>query len=391
MLIVLSFCAATLPTRAQEIYRVSWTLQETDGRLQQKLAAELLDSLNFRLTRENPEAQTVRLDDRLRITVTGLYDPLTDRISERIVSIQAGHLVFREDPGEFLDSVVVDSLLRRNYFWTEEEIEPLDGNLIPEYYSTTRIADDRRLPPSYDDVFLKDRMESRLSLTDSRYYFPNGLRVIAGFGFEEVGLPFLSYRRLRVGIEQSAFRTWYEAPVGPDAGTILGGPNAAAHGAGFSFEHSFLGGNAIFSNVHHPYGLESDTGYMLNKGATLYGTLPLLWFSPLKGWLRIKAGGGLLEQTRLLRDSTGAYAADASELIPRLFIRGEFRSVRSDGGLMRTGALQIFGETISVSWFERLTDQFGITLGGTVRGLFGEPRPFEPRSTLWLSPVIFLK
>lgn len=395
-LLLLFFCLTTLSNlevEAQEIYRVSWTLQDSEGGLQQPFASALLDSLNFWLTRENPEAQTVRIDDKLRVTIVGLYDPLTNKITERVVSIQAGNIVVRDDPRQFIDSNVVDSLLRRNYFWKGEEIDPLDPERIPEYYRATPIETDLKVLPSYDEVFVKGEGKSEVSLDRSRYYLPNGLRVIAMLGFQELALPSFSYQRLRIGVEQGTFQVWYEVPIGLNLDKPLGGPNAAAHGAGMAFNHTFLGGNATFSNAHHPYGISADTGYMLTKSATLYGILPIAWITPLKGRLRLKAGAAVIEDTRLIRDSASSenFISDQSTLAPRLFLRGELRSLHPDGYPQREGSLQVFGETLSISWFERLGNQFGIRAGGTIRGLLSEPRSFESSATVWITPVIFLK
>ncbi|MCE2504422.1 MAG: hypothetical protein J4G05_10250 [Chlorobi bacterium] len=388
--LLLFFLVVSQNLDAQEVYRLSWTLQNTDENFHQQLASDIIDSLNLWLTRDNPEAATARLDDNLRITITGFYDPITDQIQERIVRVKVGNQIITDDATLFLDGDIIDSLLRRNYFWSEEGIEPLDQSLTPEYYQSS-FSSDRPDYPSYEHTFFNRSTGTELSLDNTRIPLTGNIKLFGGLGFEGVGMPLLSYHRARLGIEHGTFWAWYEAPLGLEQlGSLVGGKNTAAHGAGMSFDLMHIGGSATFSNRNQILGTNSATPSLMSKSATLYGTLPVSWISSLKGWFRIKAGAGLIEATTLRRDSANQYITTGSSLTPQLLVRGELRFLRSDGTLHRTATLQLFGETLSVSWFERFSNLFGLRAGFSLHGLLGEEAFFETQQTIWATPVIFL-
>ena len=353
LILFLSFFVSVIQIRAQEVYHVSWILQDIDKGFQQQLASNVIDSLNLWLTRDNPEAATARQDDLLRITVSGLYNPLTDQISERIIQLKVGTYVITDDPSLFLDSILIDSLLRRNYYWRKETIDLLDQDLTPEYYQST-FSNDAPNYPSYERTFSTYRANKKISLDETVIPLTFDTKLFAGLGFEETAMPLFSYHRARLGIEHGIFRAWYEAPLSLESfGSTFGGKNAAAHGAGMSFTLDNLGGSATFSNQYKVYGTNDTTPALMSKSVLLYGIQPISWVPFLEGWFRIKLGAGLVEETTLRKESGNQYVASTSSLLPRPFVRGELQSLQQDGTLRRRATLQIFGETLSLSWFER--------------------------------------
>ena len=119
---------------AQDVYVVEWTIQDPQNDLLQEVASRTIDAINFWLTRDNVAAQTVRLDDPLRITVIGRYRPKSGQIEEEIIRIRAGGILIEDDPGLYLSADLIDTLLQRNYYWQEEQIDLVDPSLAPRYY-----------------------------------------------------------------------------------------------------------------------------------------------------------------------------------------------------------------------------------------------------------------
>lgn len=376
---------------AQEVYIASWTIQDLDHGLQGPLAVDIIERTNEWLTRDNPEAPTGRLDDRLQVTVVGEYNPHNGTIRERLFRLNIGGHLLEEDFGRFLDSAIISEILFRNYFWRDESLTVLDSSLSPSYYQNPRRAPRRNGPPTYEKVFALRNDAGRYSLSRISVPLTDRAHVWAGLGHEELGMPGLSYRRIRAGVASGGIRGWFEVPLPLTIDPVLTGTNQAAPGAGLSFELGRFGGGVTWSDPYAAASIDNDSGYVMNASALLYGIVPIEYMSWADGWLRVKLGAGYLQGTRVVEDTAGSLVPAESSDWPTVFIRGEYASLRTDGTPERSAALEIFGTGLVASYFQRLGDRFGVELGGTVQGIWSDRAPFLPASSLWVSPVVFLK
>lgn len=394
-------CRALLPAllllalprlaEAQEVYIASWTIQDLDYNLQQELAVDIIERANEWLTRDNPEAPTARLDDRLRVTVVGEYNPTDGTVRGRLQRLNVGGLILDEDLREFLDSAITANILLRNYYWREEALTILDPSLSPQFYRNERQIIRADAPPSYDKAFGHAIPSHRMqSLSYAAVPITERANVWAGIGYEELGLPGLTYRRLRLGLESGGVRGWFEAPLPFSTETVLTGANQAAPGVGLSFELDRFGGGVTWSDPYAVSGMTNDTGALLNTSALLYGIVPIDYINAVDGWLRVKLGVGYLQGTQVGQDSTGIVAGRSHEFVYP-FARGEFVSLRKDGTKERGANVQIFGGSILASYYQRFSDLLGIEVSGAVNGIIGERPPFLSGTGVWVSPVIFLK
>lgn len=377
---------------AQEVYIASWTIQDLEHSLQQELAVDIIERANEWLTRDNPEAPTARLDDRLRVTVVGEYIPTNGTVRARLQRLNVGGLILDERLQEFLDSTITAKILLRSYFWREESLTVLDSSLSPQFYKYERQAARNNAPPTYDKVFgAANAFDQEKSLNHYAVPVTERGRIWGGIGHQEIGFPGLSYRRLRLGVESGGVRGWFEAPLPFSAGTLFTGTNQAAAGVGLSFQLERFGGGVTWSDPYAVSGMAEDTGYVMNASALLYGIIPIDYIAAANGWLRVKLGAGYLQGTQVVKDSTGAAVPGTAQDFPRLFARGEFVSLRKDGTKKWGADLQFFGTSIAAAYYQSFSTTFGLEISGAVNGITGEHPPFLPEAALWITPVIFLK
>lgn len=393
LLFALPMIAALCRTAAaQEVYIASWTVQDPDFGLQHELAVDVIERANEWLTRDNPAAPTARLDDRLRVTVVGEYDPADGTVRPRLQRINLGGMILDEGLQEFLDSAITARILLRAYYWRDEALTILDPSLSPQFYRQERRDVRAGAPPTYEAAFGNGAARRAMqSLNDFSFPVTDRARVWGGAGYEQLGFPGLSYRRLRAGVESGGVRGWFEVPLPFSAGAILSGENQAAPGVGLSFELGRFGGGVTWSDPYALSGMSGDTGYVMNTSALLYGIVPIDYITAVGGWLRLKLGAGYLQGSRMVIDSAGSAALAESNDYPRLFARGEFVSLRRDGAAEWGANLEIFGMSIVGSYYRRFGERFGVEVSGALHGIAGDPPPFFPGAALWISPVFFLK
>lgn len=408
-LIALGFLLTCIHSlRAQDVYVASWTIQDLHQNLRQdsdndkdfdhgSIVRDIVRQANLWLTRNNPEAITVRYDDKITVTVLGQYNPGNGSTEERLIRLNIGGVLIEDDIEKFLDSAMIQDILLRNYYWRDETLNVLEPSLAPTYRQLPRERSAGHETLTYDEAF-SATLPGRPSLSLGNAVLPgsafnrtiDGIGLWAGFGNEELAMPGLSYRRLRLGVALDGVRAWYELPVNAEVGSAVTGSNHAASGAGLSFEISRFGGSLVLSNPYSAAPLRSDTAYMLSRGALLYYIQPIDFFDALDGWVRVKAGGGYMQGTRLLANDSGEVATGRTFDLPRAFVRVEYSSIDDRGQLKRAASLEAFGTSIQGSYVHRINRIFGIEGSATVHGVFGTQAPFLPSFAIYLSPTLYL-
>lgn len=397
LLLIGGLLASSVSGFAQDVYVASWTIQDPAHQLRQDIAEQIIERANIWLTRDNPEAATVRLDDKLRVTVVGQYNQANGTTAEKLVRVNIGGLILEEDVRNFLDSTLTQEILLRDYFWREENLNVLDPALAPPHRTLETTTASSLAKASYSQAFStavpeKPILSFNQSILPLEEFIPSleGVGVIAGLGYEELGLPGLTYQRLRLGFAANGIRAWYEQPVGLSIGSAITGSNQAAPGAGIAFDLGHFGGSVTWSDPYSITLIEDDTAHLQSKAALLYGVIPVDYFSVLQGWVRVKVGAGYLQGTTVIRDTSNHVHPDRTFDMARLFARAEFASPSTDGRNERSASLGVFGTGISGSYYQRFGRNFGVEVNMAIHGVFGTPAPFLPTSTLWFSPTWFL-
>lgn len=375
---------AMLPARsdAQDVYVVEWTIQDPDSRLLQDLASRTIDAINFWLTRENVAAQTVRLDDPLRITVIGRYQPRTGSIVEEIVRIRAGSILVEDDPHLYLTSGLIDTLLRRNYYWQEERVDLVDPSLAPGYLHNRsedtygsgirRVVEPPDFPADYQPVVT-------LAL-------PGRWSVWGDVGNHIAELPGLSYGRVRFGVSRVFGGLWGELPFGPDRGGILGPSSRPTGGIGGYLNLRFATISASLSLFREPDTTRRADTIRLATSIVAYGThsFPDPVFGSMFGSLDL--GGGLYE---------GAYTGPTVNGIPTERTELDFRplvrlrlypGVGRNDQILRLISIQTSLWSLQAGGSIRILPNLDIQVGGTIHGLIGDRAPFQPPATIWITP-----
>lgn len=122
---------AAVPLSAQEVFRISYTVQDKRLGLVQPEAASIIRNANNWLTRDNPNVPTARLDDPLRVTLTGFYSPATLSFNLQLTQMVMGTIVVERGLDEILDSTQRERLVRRTLFWRDEETTVSGTSLTP--------------------------------------------------------------------------------------------------------------------------------------------------------------------------------------------------------------------------------------------------------------------
>lgn len=374
------FCAG------QESYTATWTIQNPAIDLRQEFAELVIDRINNWATRNDVEAQVARLDDPLQIKVLGTYDPVKQGISERIIRINAGPLVIEDDPTLFLETRIIDSLIRRNYRWRDLSVDVVDSSLLPEYY---RFAPSVGLAPTQQfelDRWTSDR--TIISLIESRFRVGRTWRARARVGWLPLALPGLSFGQVAIGIGNDRATLWGLIPLPRLDVSGIGGPQQGAFGGGASFELPRIGGSITFVDPRAT--LEPiDT-----PRSMLIGTLRLHapWTAGgdvLGGRLRLEFGGLLYSHGIVVPNGTGGITV-SPEIVPRLSIMSSLSVPGAAGSLRRRISIGTTGTSFTAGWWEQFNNHVGIEFEGAVNGLIEDPLPFLPSFALWITPVFVL-
>lgn len=404
LLLLLSASAAMLvpgsAARAQEVFRASWTIQDKGRGLHQEIARNVIERANDWLTRDDADAPVARLDDPLRVTIVGELSPASGQVRSRLRRLVLGTIVIDTSFGEFLDTGIIASLVRRDHFWRDEQVVVYNESLSPISGSPDILADSTRL--LYDRAFgnpVTPRI--RLALDESTYRLSADIYAWAGIGFEEIALPDFSYGRARLGLAYDGLKVWGEIPAafGTRDNAIMARGLEAAYGLGVSFEDRWVGGAVSIADVSEPVGASPVTEgprYYLSTAALIHGTLPLqlamLDYMPL----RVKLG--LLYHRARLAPTEGndnnPPAADEAVDRLKLMTRIEFAAAENDGSIRRRIALgaELFGNhagnSFTISYQEQLFPTVGVRVAAAAHGLFGERDPFLPPFSFTISPII---
>ena len=394
---LLGMLYTSIPAQSQDVYIASWTIQDPAHDLRQELAEQIIERANIWLTRDNPEAATVRLDDKIRVTVVGEYNQRDGQTREKLVRVNIGGLILEEDVRNFLDTGLTQKILLRDYYWRDENLNVLDPALTPSHRSLEKEADLPSGKPTYENSFsttLPDHpvLSLNRSILPLRAVLPDaeGLALTAGLGYEELGLPGLTYRRLRLGVAANGISAWYEHPLNLSVDPVITGANEAAGGAGLAFDLDYFGGSIVWSDAYSISEIENDTGFMQSRSALLYGTIPAGYVSALNSWVRVKVGGAYLQGTELLSEDSGEVRTGRTFDMTRLFLRGELATTDGNGQLHQKATLGVFGTGITASYYKRFSANIGVEANLAVHGVFGTRAPFLPSTAIWISPVWYL-
>ena len=395
LLVLIAACSSLL---AQDTYVASWTIQDPAHDLRQDIAEQIIERANIWLTRDNPEAGTVRLDDKLRVTVVGEYNQKNGKTEEKLVRVNIGGLILEEDVRNFLDNELTEKILLRHYYWRDENLNVLDPALAPSHRRIELIDPDNEGQSSVEKAFSTSVprnpvLSLSMSVLPLSTFIPDvdEVGIFAGLGHETSGFPGLSYQRMRAGILTNGISAWYEAPLNLSIASTITGTNEAAPGAGLAFDVGMFGGSLTWSDPYSISSLDSDTGSMQSKQALLYGIIPLSYISGLNGWLRVKAGAGYIQGTTLVHDTSGSVQPDRTFDMARVFLRGEFATTDSEGNVRTKASVGAFGTGINGSLYQRFGRNFGIEANVAINGIFGTQAPFLPQSTVWITPVWILR
>lgn len=375
-----------LPTAgdAQDVYVVEWTIQDPESQLLQDIASQTIDAINFWLTRENVAAQTVRLDDPLQITVIGRYQPRSGAIVEEIVRIRAGSILVEDDPHLYLSSGLIDTLLRRNYYWQEEQVDLVDPSLAPEYlryaseYSygpgIRRVVEPPEFPADYQPVLTLE--------------LPSKWTVWGDIGNHIAELPGLSYGRARVGVSRLYGGFWGELPFDPIDGGVFGASSRPTGGIGGYLN---LRGATISASLGLTRERDStgrDDSVRLATSIVAYGTYSST--DPVFGTMfgSVDLGGGLYEGA-YDNSTINGVSTERSELSFRPLVRLRlYPGVGRNDQVLRLISIQSSLWSLQAGASIRVLPNLDIQVGGAVHGLIGDRAPFQPPATIWIMPAI---
>ncbi len=392
------FLLASASAAAQEVFQASWTVQDKRHDLQQWLARSVIARANDWLTREDNTAPTARLDDPLRVTVIVHLDPTTGRRTPTLARLVLGTIVIDSDFSQFLGKGTIDSLVHRNYYWRDETLTVVNEELWP--YAAPNYQEEVTELDLYNIAFdAADFVPPRqLDLYRSTLPLTRELRLWAGFGFEEIGLPGLTSGTIRVGGAFRRLRAWMELPNSfiPRLDPTITGNLDGALGAGVSFENDPFGGALTFSDPSKIFGdraNQGDTGYVMSRSALFYFMIPIGRSPVDDGFLRLKLGP-LYQQTvrKIYRDATES--TDRDEDNYRLMARLEYAIATEEGALRRTAAAELLAglddlkrSSLVLSLNEQFSERWGMRLSLAAHGVLGERPPYLPSVSIMLSPT----
>ncbi|HVZ38494.1 MAG TPA: hypothetical protein VHI13_04400 [Candidatus Kapabacteria bacterium] len=384
--------------RAQEAYRASWTLQDRAHGLDQKLAEEIIARANDWLTRENPRAPTARVDDLLRVTVVGEVTP-QGGMRMRLDRIVCGSIPIDSGFNEFLDTLTLARLIRRDCYWRDETIEVYNKGLaahIP-FIHEAGMEDDSEdpatagLPASHAppaSEALQLRVDERLNL-------------FLGIGFDEIALPGFSAGRMRLGLGYEGVKAWGElpAPLGNRESAIFSRGFEGAYGLGVAFEKDNLGriiygAGGMISVATAPSLIGSAAAadsvhYYLGKSGLAYGIVRIPRDLVPFGRLRLKLGLGYIEALPLPRGDALTTGEGTGSIRPLIAL--ELAMTGRDGSALRNVSAGFFGGSLTASWQEQFSETLGVRLSVAMHGLLGSSDPFLPATTIAISPVISIR
>lgn len=374
---------------AQDVYLTEWTIQDPENDLLQDVASRTIDAINHWLTRDNVEAQTVRLDDPLRITVIGRYQAPGGTIREELLRVRAGAVLIEDDPRLYLTEALIDSLLKRNYLWSQEQVELLDPARAPGYLQrrSTGISLGTASPAQRGPAPPGKPAETMPLLALD---FPDGHRAFADLGYPGIGLGGLLYGRVRLGFGRDQGAIWAELPARPG---LPGSLSTALRGTGgiggmVRIDWATLLGSLGFASAPDQTG-RPDTVRLITA-LRVFGTITPR--SPLFGneFFCIDIGGGA---TELGYRSATVNGVPSERTALQIYPLAGIRIYPGSGGeqnLVQLLSLHATHRQIESSVRFRLNDQIGLQIGAVLSELSGADTPWRDQATFWITPLFKL-
>ena len=370
---------------AQDVYVVEWTIQDPQNDLLQEVASRTIDAINFWLTRDNVAAQTVRLDDPLRITVIGRYRPKSGQIEEEIIRIRAGGILIEDDPGLYLSADLIDTLLQRNYYWQEEQIDLVDPSLAPRYYVSgvegnsyrpglRRVVEPPELPADFEPMV--------------SVHLPGHWTVFGDIGNHLAELPGFSYGRSRIGVRRVHGGLWGEVPTGFDRGGMFGPAGRSTWGVGGFVSLDWATISASVGLFRSPDATDPSDTVRLATDIVAYGTYS--FDEPIVGTMFGSLDvGGILYEAGFRSPTVNQVPTERSDLTVRPMARFRlYPGVGRNDQALRLISLQTSLWSLQVGGTIRILPDLDLQIGGALHGLLGERAPFQPAATLWIKPSI---
>ncbi len=368
---------------AQEVYLLSWQIQAPRADLIQPIAARTIALVNLEVTKDDPSAPTARLDDRLELTVIGRIDLADGRILEEIVRIRAGSIVIESDPATYLPSSLIDSLVRRNYYWRRESLEAIDADLMPEEYAT-RLGKGP-LPPR--------RFESNLwRLESERPLFSVAVTpdvtTFVDVGIDEMLLPGLASNRVNLGIRYRDIAISMFGPHHLQINNAITGALSNDAGAAVSVRlgPTRFAGGVVFRKLSEGSSLPRLSSWFHGAFSSTIGQL---------GTWRVRYDLGFnVAGTGALSDTVNERATERSSLSARpyarfQFDRNDFTGEESEerGLYLSSFGIASTGSAIMPSLSVAFTPTFGLELKGAFHNLIFDSEPLAPPIAIWLGPT----
>ncbi len=389
------FWAVTLTAQMQEAYIESWTIQDKDFNLRQELARRVIDSANTWLTRDDITLPTARLDDPLQVIVLVSVDPATAKESRQLMKLVMGKIVVDRDFDRFLPRGILDSLVRRNCFWRNQQFRVLNEAWTPQ--EVVNYDPSRFRPAPYDLAFraVDDVPPRQLSLFETSYKVGKELRGWIGLGYDDLGFPAASYGKIRAGAGWRNVKFWGEIPLpfGMEHTAFFARGLDATAGVGLSFEGESFGGALTWSDPAEAIGsapLSGDTTWAFGRSALVHGAIPLGRWPLGDGYLRARLGLTYTQAVQRIHRSEGEVAMGTADDRFKALIRMEYGLANESGMLRRSIGLQLLTELSRNAWVATWREQFtdAIGLQATFFGTFGQREPYRPAFSVALSPVI---
>jgi len=393
--ILFALCTATLAAQTQEAYLESWTIQDKDFDLRQELARRVIDSANTWLTRDDITLPTARLDDPLQVTVLVSVDPTTGKESRQLIKLVMGKIVVDRDFDRFLPQGILDSLVRRNCFWRNQQFRVLNEAWTPHDVMNYDPSHFRPDPFTLTFRAVDDLPPRQFSLFETSYKAGKELRFWTGVGYDELGFPAASYGKIRAGAGWRNVRFWGELPLpfGVASSAFFARGLDATAGVGLSFEGEAIGGALSWSDPTEAVGsapLPGDTTWAFGRSALVHGVVPLGRWPLGDGYLRARLGLTYTQVVQRIHRNEGEPVMGIADDRFKALIRMEYGLADQSGMLRRSIGLQLLTELSHNAWCVTWREQFTTAIGlhATLFGAFGQREPYRPEFSVALSPVI---
>ena len=337
--------------------------------------------MNFWLTRENAAAQTARLDDPLEITVVGRYRESSREVVEEIVRLRAGSILVEDDPHLYLSDGLIDTLIRRDYLWSSGRLDVLDRSLLPAYLNVGGSGS-----VDYSTTKMDLSLNGQGSLPIVSIQLPNAKRIMVDIGDDYAELPGLSLHRARIGVGTRMVELWGEVPLSLTIPSIVGGVIRPTFGLGARIKLDWSTLAVGVGLEEEPGALDEGDSVRLGFHGTLFGTLrPGKLVESYETTLDV--GLSAREFLQYQRPINGVFSEESS-LLFRPFLRLSINSIPifSRSSALEFVALQTSFSSASISARFRFSSMFHLSSSLALHGIVGDPAPYQPEATLWITP-----